>query len=360
MAIGDKIKQYRLNRNLSLQQLANLAGLSKPTIQQYEDGVITPSNKSLKAVAEGLRVDIWNFFESEEMNLELSEFRHGEKLLDSDEEKRKIYDLVVDYSQSYLELENILGTEVEFDNPVADLLIQSYQDVEKAVLKIRKKWKLANIAIDDICTLLESKGFKIITFDRQTESPGICGFMKSGHRNIPVIVLNTNHEHTREITRKRFTLMHESAHLILKFCESVSKELEEKLCNRFASAFLMPAEPILEYLGKDRTNISLEELKDLKETYGMSVQAIIYRANSTGLINDQVCARWIELYEQWRRESKEFCSYNKSKEEPQRFNRLVTRGYMEKRISKEKVSEMLDLSMEDIDRKFGINKLSLF
>ena len=360
MAISNKIKQYRLNKNLSLQQLANLAGLSKPTIQQYEDGLITPSNKSLKAVAEALKVDIWNFFESEEMNLELSEFRHGEKLLDSDEEKRKIYDLVVDYSQNYLELENILNTEVEFDNPVADLLIKTYQDVEKAVLKIRKRWKLANIAIDDICTLLESKGFKIITFDRQTESPGICGFMKSGHRNIPVIILNTNHEHTREITRKRFTLMHESAHLILKFCESVSKEFEEKLCNRFASAFLMPVEALMDYLGKDRTNISLEELKDLKETYGMSVQAIIYRANSTGLINDQVCTRWIELYEQWRGESKEFGCYNKSKEEPLRFNRLVTRGYMEKRISKEKVSEILDLSMEDIDRRFGINKLSLF
>ena len=360
MTIGDKIKKYRLNKNLSLQQLANLAGLSKPTIQQYEDGIINPSNKALTAVAEALRVEVWNFFESEEANLELSEFRHGEKLLDSDEEKRKIYDLVVDYSQSYLELENILGTEVEFDNPVADLLIQTYQDVEKAVLKIKKKWKLANNPIDDICSLLESKGFKIITFDRPTESPGICGFMTSGHRKIPVIILNTNHDHTREITRKRFTLLHESAHLILKFCESVTKEFEEKLCNRFASAFLMPAEALMDYLGKDRTNISLEELKDLKETYGMSVQAIIFRANSIGLINDQVCSRWISLYEQWRTELKDFGNYTRSKEEPQRFNRLVTRGYMEKRISKEKVSEILDLSMEEIDRRFGINKLSLF
>lgn len=360
MTLGDKIKQYRQNKNLSLQQLAMLSGLSKATIQQYEDGTIRPSNKALIAVAEALMVDVWNFFHLEETQLELAEFRHGNKLLDSDLEKKKIYNLVVDYSESYLELETILGASIDFENPTDDLIISDYKDAEKAASRIRKKWKLANGPIDDVSELLESKGIKIINFDRQTESPGLCGYMRNNKREIPFIILNTNHEHTRELTRKRFTIIHESAHLMLKFGESVSKDLEEKLCNRFASAFLLPSEALVEYLGKDRTNISLEELKDLKESYGLSVQGIIYSANSSNLISDEICKKWIALYEQWYRDGKDFGTYTKGKEEPQRFSRLIARGYMEKRISKEKVSELLDISMEEIDRRFGTNRFSLF
>ncbi|TKB99148.1 helix-turn-helix domain-containing protein [Pedobacter cryophilus] len=359
MSIGDKIKQFRIKKSLSLQQLADLAGLAKPTIQQYEEGTIRPSNRALIAVADALNVDVWSLLHISESELELAEFRHGEKLLDSEIEKKKIHDLVIDYSTIYLELEHILGTEIEFENPLDDLLIQSYADVEKAAFRVRKKWKLANNPIDDVCALLEGKGFKIISFERETESPGLCGFMKNGTKRIPFIILNTKHEHTRETTRKRFTILHECAHLILKFCETVTKEFEEKLCNRFASAFLVPGEALIEYLGRNRTNISLDELKSLKEIYGASVRSIIFRANDVGLIDDAICKKWNLLYEQWYAEGKVFGTYTKSKEIPQRFDRLVTRGYMEKRISKEKVVEMLDLKMEDVDRRFGNDRFSL-
>lgn len=359
MSIGNKIKQYRINKNLSLQQLANLAGLSKPTIQQYEEGTINPSNKALLAVAEALQVDVWSLLHLNDTELQLAEFRHGEKLTDSEIERKRIYDMVIDYSETYLELEQILGTEIEFENPIQDMPIQSFIDVEKAAIKVRKKWKLANNAIDDICSLLEGKGIKIITFERETESPGLCGYMKNGTQDIPFILLNILHEHTREITRKRFTILHECAHLILRFCETVTKEFEEKLCNRFASAFLLPAEELIEYLGKDRTNIALEELKSLKEIYGASIRSIIYRTKDIGLIDVATCSKWNTLYEQWRTDEKDFGTYNKSKEIPQRFDRMVTRGYMEKRISKEKVVEMLHIKMEDVDKKFGNNRLSL-
>jgi Zn-dependent peptidase ImmA (M78 family)/DNA-binding XRE family transcriptional regulator len=359
MGIGHKIKQYRLNKNLSMQQLADLAGLSKPTIQQYEEGTISPSYKALHAVADALKVDLWTLLHIRETELELAEFRHGEKLNDTDFEKKVIYDLVIDYSEKYLELEQILDTEIEFENPLDDMLIKSFVDVEKAAQRVRKKWKLANNPIDDVCALLESKGIKIITFDRETESPGLCGFMKSEEHSIPFILLNTIHEHTREITRKRFTIVHECAHLILKFCETITKDFEERLCNRFASAFLMPGDALFEYLGRNRTNISLEELKELKEIYGASVRSIIYRTNDVGLIDEGTCRRWNTLYDQWQAEGKVFGTYYKSIEKPQRFERLVTRGYMEKRISKEKVVEMLGIKMEEVDSRFGKDRFSL-
>ncbi|WP_131539769.1 helix-turn-helix domain-containing protein [Pedobacter nototheniae] len=359
MNIGDKIKQYRTKSNYSLQQLATLSNLSKATIQQYEDGAIKPSNKALIAVAEALNIDVWKLFHIEEANLELAEFRLGDKLIDSSAEKKMIYNLVVDYAENYLEVESILDAAVDFENPIDDFKIRNYQDVEKAASRVRKKWKLANAPIDDVTGLLENKGIKLINFKRQTESPGLCGYMKSGERDIPLILINTDHEHIREITRKRFTLMHESAHLILSFDESVSKDLEEKLCNTFASAMLLPGETLVDYIGKNRTNISLEELKDLKETFGLSIQGIIYSAHRSGLITAQICKKWIDLYDQWYIEGKDFGTYKKSIEEPSRLNRLIARGYMEKRLSKEKVSELLDITVEEVDRRFGTNRFSL-
>jgi Zn-dependent peptidase ImmA (M78 family)/DNA-binding XRE family transcriptional regulator len=360
MTIGEKIKQYRLNRKFSLQQLADLSNLSKAAIQQYEEGTIRPSNKALISVADALSVDVWSLFHIEETSLELADFRLGEKLEDSDVERKEIYNLVVDYSENYLELESIMDEQIVFENPVVDLIINNYKDVEKAASRVRKKWKLYDGPIDDISVLLESKGIKIISFDRKTESPGLCGFMKSGVREIPFILLNINHDHIREITRKRFTIVHESAHLILKFGEGVTKELEERLCNRFASALLLPGEALIEFIGKNRTTISLEELKILKEMYGISIQGIIYSANSNGLITDETCKAWSKLYEEWLSQGLDFGNYIKGREEPQRFTRLISRGYMEKRISKEKVSEMLNITMEEIDRRFGYNRFSLY
>ena len=360
MTIGDKIKQYRLNKSLSLQNLATLAGLSKATIQQYEDGAIKPSNKALIGVAQALNINIWNLFPNSDNELEIAEFRHGEKLEDADLEKKKIYGLVIDQSERYVEIEQLLDSEIDFENPLDnDVVISNYSDVEKAAAKIRKKWKLSDLPIDDVSSLLEEKGIRIITFNRDTQSPGACGFLKNGTKSIPFIILNNNHDHVREVTRKRFTILHESAHLIFKFAESVDKELEERLCNRFASAFLLPTESLYNYLGKNRTNISIEELKGLKEKYGISVLSIIYRARQTGLIDRETCDRWESLYDSWYSRGEEFGTYNKSKEEPGRFNRLVTRGYMEKRISKEKASELLNVSIEELGRRFKSN-LSMF
>jgi Zn-dependent peptidase ImmA (M78 family)/DNA-binding XRE family transcriptional regulator len=358
MGIGQKIKHYRLQKSWSLQQLADLSGLSKATIQQYEDGSINPSNKSLVVVAKVLGVAVWNFFDQEEAKLELLEFRHGEKLLNSEQEKKRIHDLVIHNSQNYIELEDILNAHITFDNPVSDLTVATFADVEKVVSKIRKKWKLNNNPVDDVSGFLEKKGFKIINVERETESPGLSGFMKGQEMLIPFIIINNHHAHVREVTRKRFTILHEAGHLMMKFSENVTKELEEKLCNRFASAFLLPEESLIEFLGKDRTNISLEELREIKEVFGISIQGIIYRAKAIGLINSTTCDNWILMYEQWLAEEKDFGEYKKSIEEPTRFLRLVARAYVEKRVSKEKVADILKLKLDEVDRRFG-TKLSL-
>lgn len=65
-AVGNNIKKYRTIRNFSLQDLADRVGLTKKTIQRYENGEIKIDMDRLTDVAEALNVDISQLIEGAE------------------------------------------------------------------------------------------------------------------------------------------------------------------------------------------------------------------------------------------------------------------------------------------------------
>lgn len=54
--IGDYIRQQRTNAQLSLRQLAKIAGVSNPYLSQVERGLRQPSARILQQIATGLRI----------------------------------------------------------------------------------------------------------------------------------------------------------------------------------------------------------------------------------------------------------------------------------------------------------------
>ena len=65
LRLGDKIRKLRQDRRLTLQELADLTGLSKPLLSQIENDQVTPPLATLLKIAKGLRVGIRFFFEDE-------------------------------------------------------------------------------------------------------------------------------------------------------------------------------------------------------------------------------------------------------------------------------------------------------
>ena len=63
--LGNKIRKRRQERRLTLQELADLTGLSKPLLSQIENDQVTPPLATLLKIAKGLRVGIHFFFEDE-------------------------------------------------------------------------------------------------------------------------------------------------------------------------------------------------------------------------------------------------------------------------------------------------------
>ena len=63
--LGNKIRKLRQERRFTLQELADLTGMSKPLLSQIENDQVTPPLATLLKIAKGLRVGIHFFFEDE-------------------------------------------------------------------------------------------------------------------------------------------------------------------------------------------------------------------------------------------------------------------------------------------------------
>ena len=108
--------------------------------------------------------------------------------------------------------------------------------------------------------------------------------------NCPLIVLDTREEKTT-VERLRFTAAHELAHLLFKVPEGLDAE---RMCNLFASYFLLPKNTLIQELGTKRDSIYLEELIDLRQYYGVSVAAIVHEAYDFGIISREHYDYWYD------------------------------------------------------------------
>lgn len=64
MDVGTLIKQYRLERNYSVNKLANLAGISQSYLRDIELGKKNPTVETLSFVCEALHISLAEFFDA--------------------------------------------------------------------------------------------------------------------------------------------------------------------------------------------------------------------------------------------------------------------------------------------------------
>lgn len=338
--IGEKIKELRHQHQLSLSELSAKIGVSKQSIHRYENGVKSPSTSTLLQISNAFNVHPSHFFADDPFGVTIDgvEFRQEEAMSGQSEEiKNNIIQTCKQYLHGLFELKGLLDEKFEFDNPIKNLVIQSKKDIEKAAKSLRKAWKLGTAPIRDVTSLIEGKGLAVIEVKSSDKFTGLMGY---ANKEIPFIVINKN---IRDTTRKRFTLLHELGHIVLNFEESIKKNkgIVEALCNHFAGAILLVGDILSVELGKNRTKVSLSELKFLKEKYGASIQSILIRAQAIGYITRERYDAWVKSYDDWygKSVSSDFGIY-KSHERPVVFNSWVIRSLREQRITWERAAEL--------------------
>ena len=135
---------------------------------------------------------------------------------------------------------------------------------------------------------MERRGIKILS----TELPeGIWGLSTFADESHPLIVVDMRPQKTT-IERLRFTACHELAHILLHFSDDCNVE---KMCNKFANFFLFPKQTFIEEMGAEhREQLTLEEMIDLKELYGISIAAQVHAAWDLRMISREHYDWWYD------------------------------------------------------------------
>ncbi|MEZ4987930.1 MAG: helix-turn-helix domain-containing protein [Saprospiraceae bacterium] len=344
-----RLKSARIMNGLTLEALAAKMenGVSKQALQQYESGVRNPSMEVLRSLAKALEVRPDYFFREHHVALGELKFRKrsklGQKWQDAFTEK------VRDAMEKYLELEEILNAQQTFSNPLQHIPISSEQDAEEAASKLRIHFNLGSDPVLNVLEMLESIGIKVILLNETPEFDGVSTWADGG---IPVIVINhqllvpdANSDKVK-YDRLRFTALHELAHLILNI-DNCEKKVEEKLCHAFAGAFLLPQERINEHFGSiHRHRIFMQELVNVKETYGISIRAILMRLKRFDIISDyDLRTFFAQLNRTYG--AKDEPGICPNIEKPFRFDQLLYRALGEELISMSKAAELKGISLTE-------------
>jgi Zn-dependent peptidase ImmA (M78 family)/DNA-binding XRE family transcriptional regulator len=345
---GQRLRSARMMAGVSMEQLARSTGslISKQAIGRYEKGQIKPSSEVLLALAKALDVKVDYFFRPATIQITGLSFRKKSKL--SSKEEDRIRYQALDFLQKYLELEDILKLSHAFSKPIAKRKISSQADIEQAATEIRQNWNLGEAPIQQLTELLEDKGFKVLEVEASSDFVGLSGYTVGTDIPIPVIAVFKEGDYVR----KRFTLAHELAHLLLDFSDCEADQ-HEKLCHAFAGALLLPENVIREEFGGKREKVTEWELKKLKGIYGISMQAIMARALTLGLISGHTFKSF-RIYVSkhgWRKEEPGRYS---GMEKANRFKQLVLHAAAEQIISYSKATELLNLSLADFEQEAHI------
>lgn len=340
---GRRLSQARRMRGMSLRAVAEaLSGLvSYNALHRYEQGVMMPGDNVLLPMADVLDKPLDFFFRPFTVELRELGFRKTTGLGAKSEDAIK--EQATDFFERYCEIEQILAVHASFLDPLGDASYTSIEEAEEAADRIRMAWKLGEDPLPNVVETLETNGFKVFEVEAPISFNGFSGWA-DGH---PVIVLakwlNEN------IPRKRFTALHEAAHLLAAPHTDLSGKQMESFCDRFAGAMMIPKNVFTSDLGGYRHRISLEELIDLKRRYGISIAAIMYRAHDLKLIDDSTHRQFciIRNKKGWHRnEPGEY----KGTEVSSRFEQLVLRATAEEEISFDKGAALLNVPLVEFQQ----------
>ena len=336
--IGQRIKQARKAAGLSLHGLGEKVGMSAMMVSKYEKNQSTPSSTALLALAEALGVRTEYFFR--QMSVELENINHREHHLLPDSEERKVLADIKEQLERWLALEDVLtplsmsfALSQDFPKRIA-----SWDDIEELAILVRQDWNLGLNPIPDLIDTLETRGIKVLItqYDGHKNFNGLSATLNES----PVIVVGQNWSGDRQ----RFTIAHELGHLVLRDLLSGGLD-EEKACNRFAGAFLVPKPMVLECLGQRRKWLEPQELHLLKHEWGLSMQAWAVRAKELNVISQTVSRKLQQEYlGEWKLRKEEPGEQYRP-EETRLFGQLVYRALAEELLSESKAAELLNISV---------------
>lgn len=269
---------------LRKKDLAELVGVSAAAVSQYENGSSTPSPKVVAGLSLALGMSPGFFASDRPLGEAPAVTAHFRSLRSTSKQER---DRAFAHALLTWELSTVINEYVRLPAPSlpTDLAVRpddSVAAIEVAARNTREALGLGTGPIPHVVRLLESRGVVCTRLPARTRRVFAFSCDFPGR---PVVVLSTERAHR---AAGRFDAAHELGHLVLHPDEEPGTHAVERHANSFASEFLAPSAEIVDLLPR---RVDWKALLQLKETWGISMQALLYRSKSLGVMSDHVYRR---------------------------------------------------------------------
>jgi len=346
---GKRIRQLRLANGMTQSDLAEATGdlVSKQMISRYERNKAQPSPSVLKGLADAFDVPAATLFREPVAEMRFDAYRRYKRL--GKRKQEQIEQRVARELERRIRLQDLLG-QLHDDLPIPsrEWKVSNPEEAEEAAVKLREQWQLGLAPIGNVTEVLEGHHVHVIRIDGFEDFDGLSARAWDGDELLAAAVIYGG---GRAGERQRLTLAHELAHIVLDTEDLPEDDPdtfdEEDAVFRMGAAFLAPREPLLRNVGQKRQSIQLQELLLLKEEYGMSIQALLYRLKDLGVISAHHHKQWsIKINQQgWRTsEPKEM-----EPERPKWLRRSTYRAYSEGLISEDEAERLIGESPDGGD-----------
>lgn len=278
--IPERIKEAREARGFTNEDFAEVLGVSKQSIAQYETGQITPSSTVMaKIIAHTAQPPIFFVTRPTRAGQAISPFWRSLKRMELHHRRRITRRLewaadIVNFIEQFIHIPDV--NVPHFDQSVLD--DDNAEIIEQAAERLRDMWGLGRGPLLNLVSKLEENGIILVYESVECADMDAVSAWQGGR---PFILFSSD---VKSGPRTSYNLAHELGHIVLHSGVDVNdKNISkiEKQANYFAGALLMPRESF----GAELIGTSIGYLKSLKSRWGVAISAMAYRARELGIFN---------------------------------------------------------------------------
>lgn len=276
---GNRLTLARQLAGLRKSDLARMLDKSPTAVAGWESGGKRPAPSTIAQLALALSVDP-GFFAVRGDAIDSRPTPHFRSL-------RSTSQLARDQAMAYGQLTVTISAAVErhAELPAVDVPSlpvdgegQDDDGPEKAARFVRQHWSMPTGPVRHVVRRLENSGILLVFSPPVTASVDAYSF-EGGTR--PVVVLNPLKD---DYYRQRFDAAHELGHLVMHADAEPGGRTVESQAHRFAAEFLLPEQQIKDSLPTSMSGNSWRDLQETKERWGVSLQALLFRARQLGTL----------------------------------------------------------------------------
>lgn len=321
----------RQSRGLAQTALAKKIGISQGKISRIEAAISSPSPEDLQIISNALDYPV-SFFRYSGRIFGAG----GDEIYHRARRKARISDLHKSYAEAEIRrihLEKLLkSVDLEVGRFPSYDPYDFEGDVELIARSVRAAWHLPAGPVRNVVQAVERSGGVVSLCKFNTHH--IDGFSNRISTLPPMFFLSVD----MPPDRARWTLAHEIGHMVMH--HGAPEPTSEEEANKFAAEFLTPGQEIRSQL----RNLTIEKLASLKQYWKVSMQALVMRAHSLGLLTDRQRRSWFMRLSSFGYRTREPVELDPPSEEPFLVKALIkfhkdTLGY-----SDEEVMELLTVN----------------